>query len=863
MDTIHSLPELKKEGGSVMHVGTAKASSSSSSSSGLHVMKPPPPAYPPPPGKAAVTSTSTTAKSSSSSSSTEVVSSSSSANEISREEYDSLFTVFYESSSGTNKTSSILPPPPTSSSSAAPSTINKSASASSYASKGLLSAEVSKLDVGLKSNLHITPSWDFHKDSIDKNYNIDKSDDNISMTIIFPFCEGNQFVGLITALILVKGWNQARYLLNLLETYGIDPLNLMKYSKDLKHSLAGLMAWYMDGLYSQQKLNFRRGSSNSNNVGSNSGKGNSSNIINDINNILFPLSNASILSKKTLISKTTFNNSSSNSSSFKNKQSNNDDNNYSSMASYDNENNIFDLKSLIHIIDLMPTTSIQQLQQVSKTSYQHFPTNILSLLTYFGYHCKDYIDLFSRICRLLKEYIPKYINKSIHDAITPAITTNATTVSTTEAVGSSTATFSSTTVESYGSSSMGISTGSSNSSSSSSSSTIANDNYFGDNELLSDEDTIDVISTILYNVLLPALSSHTSISGNNPYLSSLIWSILSLLPFNIRFSIYDYWHGGGISKDGLGYKHNEVVLAETIALHSARSELKRLAKENTKIVGRKLSKYTETCPLVVFNYILTQVEAFDNLIPFMVDSLKFSTDLAKDVMAYSLISQLKKGSSSDAKLKKGDTHFSQWFSSLTKFIGTFYCRYPTTELKGLLHYILYRLSIGDSLDLLVLKELLVIMGSSITLLEVSLTQLDGLSGGKALQNEVFGQGNSSINVGKGLKYDNKAVIILRDELMNSKTAIPLLLFIAQIRSRILFDQNLKQIKLISHLYDTSQDVLMQFTSFLVAGSKSLETIANQMPDFAILLEEVGLSVPVAFQLVRPLLRAALQQGKII
>ena len=139
------------------------------------------------------------------------------------------------------------------------------------------------------------------------------------------------------------------------------------------------------------------------------------------------------------------------------------------MASYDNENNIFDLKSLIHIIDLMPTTSIQQLQQVSKTNYQHFPTSILSLLTYFGYHCKDYIDLFSRICRLLKEYIPKYVNKSIPDAITPAITTNATTVSTTEVLESSTATVSSTTVES---SSMGISTGSSSCSSSSSSSSI-------------------------------------------------------------------------------------------------------------------------------------------------------------------------------------------------------------------------------------------------------------------------------------------------------------------------------------------------------------------------------------------------------
>lgn len=146
------------------------------------------------------------------------------------------------------------------------------------------------------------------------------------------------------------------------------------------------------------------------------------------------------------------------------------------------------------------------------------------------------------------------------------------------------------------------------------------------------------------------------------------------------------------------------------------------------MIGRKLSRYTQTCPLVVFNHVLNQVESFDNLIPFMVDALKFSTELARDVMAYSLVSQLRKGSTGDAKLKKGDTHFSQWFSALTKFIGTFYCRYPTTELKGLLHYVLQRLSVGDSLDLLVLKELLVIMGSSETLLEVSPTQLEGLSG---------------------------------------------------------------------------------------------------------------------------------------
>lgn len=265
---------------------------------------------------------------------------------------------------------------------------------------------------------------------------------------------------------------------------------------------------------------------------------------------------------------------------------------------------------------------------------------------------------------------------------------------------------------------------------------------------------------------------------------------------------------------------------------------------------------------MVFNHVLSQVEAFDNLIPYMVDALKFTTELARDVMAYTLIAQLKKGSTADAKLKKGDTHHSQWFSALTKFIAVFYCRYPTTELKGLFNYLLQRLSIGDSLDLLVLKELLGVMGGCETLLEVSPAQLDGLSGGRALRAEVMGTPAGVVG-SKGLisaSACRKATTVLRDELVSSQTAIPMLLLLAQVRSRLLHDAESTQLKLISHLYDTAQDVLMQFTEFLVGGAKSLESVAVLMPDVSVLLDEVGLEVPVAFQLVRPLLRAALQCG---
>ena len=267
-------------------------------------------------------------------------------------------------------------------------------------------------------------------------------------------------------------------------------------------------------------------------------------------------------------------------------------------------------------------------------------------------------------------------------------------------------------------------------------------------------------------------------------------------------------------------------------LHIARSELKRLAKENTKVVGRKLTKCTTPCPIVVYNYILGQIENFDNMIPFAVEALKYSNDLSRDVMTYCLVAQLK--GKREEKLKEGDTHYSQWFSSLSKFIAMFYGRYHSTELRGLLHYLLRSFGEGQSLDLLVLKDLLAVMGGCDTLLEVSQIQLEGLSAGKALRAEVMMTSNNSS--AKQLSVNKKAAAELRAVLMSSRTAIPLLLFIAQIRTNILGDgdslpNKSSQLKLLAHLFDISQEVLMQFTEFLVTAGLSnssgdLSAVAN-------------------------------------
>jgi THO complex subunit 2 len=125
--------------------------------------------------------------------------------------------------------------------------------------------------------------------------------------------------------------------------------------------------------------------------------------------------------------------------------------------------------------------------------------------------------------------------------------------------------------------------------------------------------------------------------------------------------------------------------------------------------------------------------------------------------------------------------------------------------------------------------------------------------------------------------NKKAVRVLRDSLLSSKTALPMLLFIAQIRSNIIFGGvDSKELKLLAYLYDTCQDVLMQFTDFLVGSvqmpgsndgngkgngnSNNTESILEMMPSMKTLLVDIGLAVPVAFQLVRPLVRLALQCG---
>ena len=165
-------------------------------------------------------------------------------------------------------------------------------------------------------------------------------------------------------------------------------------------------------------------------------------------------------------------------------------------------------------------------------------------------------------------------------------------------------------------------------------------------------------------------------SEGNAFLASQIWSIISPLPFAYRFALYDNWKGTGLAKDALTAvssssstttkmsttstalplatvmqpKPMDVIFAEVKALHVCKGYVKRLSKENIRVMGRQLARLTHGCPLVVLNHILNQIEAFDNLIPVVIEALRYSTDMSRDCLACLLLLQLQKD---DNKLKKG------------------------------------------------------------------------------------------------------------------------------------------------------------------------------------------------------------------
>jgi THO complex subunit 2 len=88
-----------------------------------------------------------------------------------------------------------------------------------------------------------------------------------------------------------------------------------------------------------------------------------------------------------------------------------------------------------------------------------------------------------------------------------------------------------------------------------------------------------------------------------------------------------------------------------------RSVMKRISKENIREKGIELARTSHNNPLVVFSYILQQIESYDNMILMMVDTFAYVTALGLDVIGYCLLLSLGGGDDGSGKRSRTKSKF--------------------------------------------------------------------------------------------------------------------------------------------------------------------------------------------------------------
>lgn len=338
--------------------------------------------------------------------------------------------------------------------------------------------------------------------------------------------------------------------------------------------------------------------------------------------------------------------------------------------------------------------------------------------------------------------------------------------------------------------------------------------------------------TIMDEVMLPALSLMES---PNCCLAEEIWSILRVYPYHMRYRLYGQWKSETFSQHALLMKKKAAVQK------SIKRIMQRISKENVKPTSRALAKLSHSSPGLLFDYVLSQIQLYDNLIGPVVDSLKYLTSLSFDVLGYSIIEAL--NNPEKDRTKHDGTSISLWLQSLSNFCGAIFKKY-NIELTGILQYVANQLKSKRSLDLLILKEIVLKMSGIEAAEEMTEEQIDAMAGGELLRQEA-----GSFNQIKNTKKSSQR---LKDALIDNNLAVPLCLLMAQQRNCVVYQETENShLKLVGNLFDQCQDTLVQFGQFL-ATNLSIDDYTLRLPPMSELLTRFHVNLDLAFFLARPM-----------
>jgi len=357
----------------------------------------------------------------------------------------------------------------------------------------------------------------------------------------------------------------------------------------------------------------------------------------------------------------------------------------------------------------------------------------------------------------------------------------------------------------------------------------------GDKSLNDDpsEENLERWKSLLRRILLPALS-HTQANAS---VVNLIWKLLKRYSMVTRYSLYAEWYEGQTSR------LPTMKTAFARAQADTRATMKRVSLTNLSEMARRLAKTSYSSPGVVFRVAFEQLESYPNLIEAFVECAKYFTNLAYDVLVWSLMNSL--GKSRSRTQAEHALTTSKWLQALSKFTGKVYRRYSSLTPTPILQYVNHQLVDGNSTDLIILKEFISSMGGIVDAADFTDYQIASMVGGECLRRHTLSRAGDK-------RFENvRSSQRLARSLTESNLAGMLLINLAQFRQGAIFEvpEDEAHIKYLSSLIDDTHQILIQFLDFLWSN---LDNVAydRAVPPIPELMSRYGLDTSLAFLIGR-------------
>ena len=197
------------------------------------------------------------------------------------------------------------------------------------------------------------------------------------------------------------------------------------------------------------------------------------------------------------------------------------------------------------------------------------------------------------------------------------------------------------------------------------------------------------------------------------------------------------------------------------------------------------------------------------------------------------------------RLKDDGTNLSSWLQNLALFSGLFFKKYTSIDLTPLISYIYYQLNDDNTLDLVVLSELLQKMAGLESTENLTDQELEAQAGGPILKGEVAALQNRNVTS----KGHRKPAQRLLSSLVQSELAVPLWIMLGKLAFSAVYKTDISHLKLLGLLTDQCHDVLIQYSEFFAQHAFENGLQMEALPSVHE-LKEMGVELDYAYYMRR-------------